>query len=352
MSSLILIGASILLTVILADMLIRRFNLLKPFKKEKNNTPLFLSNEEALRFISEKALLSEEEKEHLALLFTITSGNRLHQGFEDKDVAEKWLTSARRAIVNSTQFDANTKEELEYSVYEINRKINNTRMLTHPSVKYITDINIGQPVSIIFVNRMTVPAVLSDYNFYSFSVEINISDASNMPKKLDKKKVQISFWKIMDAQYSFVSKITAIEKKDNKIILICSNPHKILCTKIRSFPRQEVEIPIKFRQATVSIDSDTGGLVESFGGHLFGIINNLSTWGCSLISYVPIPIHTVLKIEIPLFSEIIQVKGTIKNLSRKGDIFILNIEFVSDTPKATTLTIYHYLFAEDSSASR
>ncbi|MGL4677030.1 MAG: hypothetical protein ACRCWI_05130 [Brevinema sp.] len=350
MSQVVLITSSITLSLIIVHLILKRFNLLKPFKKNHNDVPSFLSNEEALKVITQKAKLNEEEQEQLAILFSIVSGNRLHQGFEDKASTTRWLISARRAIANTTQFDQYAKEDMEYATYEIFRKINNTRMLSHPSVKHIADLSIGQPLNIEISNNMNITGSLVDSNFYSLTVSISTSDINKVKGiPLAKKQVKVMLWKVMDAQYTFTSIIKGAEKKKSSLILVLSNPKTITCTRIRSYPRLDVEIPVKFRQAILSADHNTGALQESFGGVLFGIINNIGPWGCSIISNISIPIHTTLMIEVPLLSQMMYIKGTIRNLSHKGDIFILNIEFSKETSKTTTLNIYHYIFAEDSS---
>ncbi|MGL5955979.1 MAG: hypothetical protein ACRC0X_05180 [Brevinema sp.] len=349
MSAFILIGSSVTLSLIIVHLIVKRFNLLRPLKNN-NNIPVFLSNEEVLKIVTQKAKLDEDEQEQLSILFSIVSINRLHHGFEDKETTTKWLVSVRRAIANSSQFDQSAKEDMEYAAYEISRKINNVRMLSHPSIKHISDLNIGQPLTISISDQVKITGSLVDSNFYSLTVDISTSDITMVKGlKLEKKQVQISFWKIMDAQYAFTSTINGIEKKNNTLILILSNPKQINCTQIRSYPRLDTEIPIKFRQATLSADSDTGALQESFGGLLFGIINNIGPWGCSIISNISIPVHTSLMVEFPLFSHMMYIKGRIKNISHKGDLFIFNVEFAKDTPKTTTLNIYHYIFAEDSS---
>ncbi len=346
MTSYILIGSSITLSIIVAHLIFKKFNILKPLKHESNS--IFLSDKEALKVIEQKAKLTEEEKEHLEILFSLVSGARIHQGFEDKEVADNWLINSRRAITNSSQFDQTTKEDLEYSVYEIYRKINNARMLIHPSVRSVSDLNIGQPLTITFIDQVVAHGTLMDFNFYSITVDINEQDIANIQSlKLEKKSVSITLWKIMDAQYTFQSKITAVDKKPRSITLILSSPKKIECTQIRSHPRQDVEIPVKFRQATMSTDHETGALQETFGGVLFGIVNNLGPWGCSIISQVPVPMHTTVKIEIPLFNNIIFINGNVRNISHQGTVFLINIEFNQHTPKNNTLQIYHYLFAED-----
>ncbi len=349
MSTFILIGASIALSIIVAYLIFKKFNILTSSNKSNSGT-VFLSDKDALKVIVQKAKLTEEEKEHLEILFSLVSGSRIHQGFEDKEIANRWLVTTRRAISNSSQFDQTTKDDLEFSVYEIYRKINNERMLTHPSVRSVSDLNIGQPITIQFTEGVSAQGIIVDSNFYSLTVDINEHDSANISSiRLEKKVVSVSLWKIMDAQYHFQTKITAVDRSKKNISLILSNPKKIVCAQIRSHPRQDVEIPIKFRQATLGTDPNTGALQDIFGGVLFGIINNIGPWGCSIVSQIPIPLHTTLRMEIPLFDQILTINGSVKNVTNTGTIFMISVEFNQLTPKSSTLLIYHYLFAKDSS---
>ncbi len=352
MSRFVLIMAVVLLCLSVTYLVLQRFNLLSKSKiLNKNKIPPFLSDEEAVKFISQRVVLTEDERVHLETLLSLVSGSRLHQGFEDLDVIKKWLVVVRRAIANSNQLDQSAKEDLEYYAYEIYRKINNERMISHPSVKHLTDINIGQPMT-IQIGDMEINGTMIDSNFYSCAVEISKQDSQTIKNlRLDKKRVKVSFWKIMDAQYSFDTVVSGVDKKSGAVTLILSNPKSIDCMKIRSYPRQEVEIPVKFRMASMSTDPDTGALMESYGGILFGITNNIGPWGCSILSNAAVPIHTSLLVDLPIFSQILYIKGIVRNVNRKGDVFLLNVEFDDNTRKSNILKIYHYIFAEDTSKS-
>ncbi len=89
--------------------------------------------------------------------------------------------------------------------------------------------------------------------------------------------------------------------------------------------------------------------MENYGGSVFGITNNIGPWGCSILSNAAIPVHTYLMIDLPLFSQIFYIKGIVRNVNKKGGVYIVNVEFNENTPKSTILQIYHYIFAEDSS---
>ena len=349
MPSTILILASVILSLVIASLLFKKFKVLSPFDKE-NKQNLFMSKEESIKHITERAELTDEESVGLDVLFDLVSGIRLHQAFEDEEISKKWLTTARRAIAKSEQFDHATKEELEYTAYEIHRKIDNRRKLLHPSIKKTSDITLGQIMDIKYANGTELHGELIETNFYSLSILIDEQEDSNVkPLKFNKKKVSVSFWKEMDARYKFNTSITTIEKNKKNIILHLSLPKEIVCVQIRSHPRQHVEIPTKFRQGTLSTDSDTGALQEDFSGIIFGIINNIGPWGCSIISHIPILENTIVIIELPLFNQLSHIKGIVRNVINHSKVFTLHIEFNEDTTRHNTLQIYHYIFAEDTS---
>ena len=349
MPSTILILASVVLSIIIASLLFKKFKVLTPFNKE-NKQHLFMSKEESITYISERAELTEEEAVGLDVLFDLISGIRLHQAFEDEEISKKWLITARRAIGKSEQFDLATKEELEYATYEIHRKISNKRQLLHPSIKKSSDITLGQGMDLKISDTITAQGELVETSFHSLSILISEKDSLTIkPLKLNKKKISVSFWKEMDARYKFNTSISTTENNKKSIILHLSIPKEITCVQIRTHPRQYAEIPIKFRQGTLSTDSDTGALQESFSSVLFGIVNNIGPWGCSIISHMPIPENTILMIEIPLFDQILHIKGIVRNVTNHSKVFTLHIEFHEDTTKHNILQIYHYIFAEDTS---
>lgn len=347
MPSTILILASVVLSLIIANLLFKKFKVITPFDKE-NRQNRFMSKEESIRYISERAELTEEEAVGLDVLFDLISGIRLHQAFEDEEISKKWLTTARRAIAKSEQFDLSTKEELEYATYEIHRKISNKRQLLYPSIKKTSDITLGQVMDLKISDAITVQGELIETNFHSLSILIYEKDSLIIkPLKLNKKKISISFWKEMDARYRLNTSITTIEKNKQSIILHLSLPREIVCVQIRTHPRQHAEIPIKFRQGVLSTDSDTGALQESFSSMLFGIVNNIGPWGCSVISHIPIPENTILILEIPMFDQILRIKGIVRKIVNHSKVFTLHIEFNEDTTKHNILQIYHYIFAEN-----
>ncbi len=347
MPSIILILSSVVLSVIVAHLLFKKFRILTPFNKE-NKQNLFMSKEESIKYISERAELTEEENVGLDVLFDLISGIRLHQAFENEEISKKWLVTARRAITKSELFDPSTKEELEYATYEIYRKISNKRQLLHPSIKKSSDITLGQVMDLKLSDSITIQGELIETNFHSLSVLIYEQDSLIIkPLKLNKKKISISFWKEMDARYKFNTSISTVEKNKKSVILHLFLPREIACVQIRTHPRQHAEIPIKFRQGTLSTDSDTGALQENFSSILFGIINNIGPWGCSIISHIPIPENTILMIEMPLFNQILHIKGIVRNITNHSKVFTLHVEFHEDTSKHNTLQIYHYIFAEN-----
>ena len=68
MPSIILILASVVLSLVIANLLFKKFKVLAPFNKE-NKQNRFMSKEESLKYISEKAELTAEESVGLEVLF-------------------------------------------------------------------------------------------------------------------------------------------------------------------------------------------------------------------------------------------------------------------------------------------
>lgn len=347
MSSIILISASIILSSIISILLFKKIKQLSP---QNGGSKSFqsMSKEESIKYISQKADLTDEESVGLEVLFELVSSIRLYTAFEDEEISKKWLITSRRAITKSEQFDPVTKEELEYTAYEIHRKINNQYHLMHPSVKHISDVTLGQIMSLKISDKIKIQGELIDTNFHSLSVLVT-TPLTISSLKLIKKQVYVSLWKIMDACYGFNASINTVEKNKQNNILHLSVPREISCIQIREYPRQNTEIPIKCRQGILSTDTDTGALQESFSGVSFGIVNDIGSRGCSIISHLPIPENTILIIEIPLFNQIYHIKGIIRTVINHSEVFTLHMEFHEDTPKSIILKIYHYIFAENTS---
>ena len=346
MSQIILIISCILLPLVVLHLVLKRFNVFqKASKKMSVNT--FMTTGQLMNMITSKIELTDEEKDHLEVLFTVFSSSRLRYAFEVEEEGMKWFLNTRKAVFHSDQFDDATREDIEFFLYEIHRKINNFRMMAHPDVKSINDISLGQGVDIHLADGTTYTGELIDKGITNITINIakkHVSSAIDN-HKLIKKRVKITFWKKMDARYSFVSTVKSVSTKRGGYALTLTMPKKIKCIQIRSYPRYDVEIPMKFRQATLSADEDTGALQETYGAVVLGIINNIGPNGCKIITHSSTPVDTVIMMEYPLFHQIIYTKGIVKNVSRYGDVYTLHIEFSTEVQKFSILQIYHYIYA-------
>jgi len=329
----------ILLTVYLKN---RRFS-----QKTTSLQHKFFTSDESVKFITSKANLTAEENEKLKILLPLAGSNRLHMAFEDEEIARKWLINTKRVLYHTNQFEADLKEELEYSLYEIFRKMNNARISIHPSIKKIKDINSGQQINIKISQYSSIQGEILDIDTRYIYILLREQYYNTItPEKILKKRIQISFWKKLDAGYCFFSEIIDITSKQGSHMMIIKNPHKISREKIREYPRSEAEIPARLKQIIISPDLDTGGSKKDYSRTLLGIINNIGTNGCSIISHVGINIESLFIIEFPLFNEIINIHGIVRNTFNHGDIYILHIEFLDDINRSALLKIYHYIFAD------
>lgn len=307
----------------------------------------FFTTDEVVKFITKKSGLTADESEKLAILLPLAGSNRLHMAFEEEDVARKWLINTRRAIYHTNQFEQDTKEELEYSLYEIFRKINNTRVDYHPSIRSIKDINAGQQFNIRISHGPTIQGEVLDIDSRYLYILLREQHFHTIESKsIIKRKVQVSFWKKMDAGYTFISEIIAINSKQGSYTMVLKNTHKVNREKIREHPRSDAEIPVRFKQIFSTPDPDTGGIVESYSRTLLGIMNNLGTNGCSIISHIGINIGSVFMIEFPLFNEILNIKGIVRTAFNQGEVYVLHFEFSDDISRNSLLKIYHYIFAD------
>lgn len=345
MYSVIFTISSIFLCLIIIHLILKKFNILQK-NKDSQSLSTFMNTEHLVELIGAKASLTEEEQRKLTTLLTLVSGNNLRFAFDEKSIGTKWLVNTRRAIFHSNQFDEETKEDLEYTLYEIHRKIDNVRMLTHPYVKSISDLSIGQILEIKINSDNIIKAEVIDTGFSSFYLSV-LSDYITTAKinKLKNKTVQITFWKKLDAYYGFQSTIQSITNNKDTYLLNLSTPKKIECIKIRTYPRQDTEIPVKFKLVSFSSDEDSGALKETYGATMLGIINNIGPNGCSIIYHYPIVSDTITIIEFPLFDKIIYTKGRVRNIKRYRKFFIIHIEFTEEMARSNILHIYHYIFA-------
>lgn len=347
MNTILLIGASVFLVAIIIYLLFRKFKkslTTNPWDKQYKS----MSTDDSITFISQKTLLSEDEKEKLEILMPLISTYRIQEIFEDSDVSKNFFITLRRAVYHSDHFDSTTKDDLEYALYEIYRKINNVRILSHPSVRSMTDIGIGQNISIKLSEQTTLSGIVSGTSFNSISVLLSPQDSNKMKQfQFINKKVFASFWKKRDSSYGFYSKISGTSIRNKQILLTIAATKKIKYLQIREYPRQNCEIPIKLRHGITVIDENTGGLQESYGGAVMGITNDIGPKGCSVITNSNITENSILMLEIPLFDQILFIKGLVRHATFYGEVFAIHVEFTEDIKKNDVLQIYHYIFAED-----
>ena len=86
MSSIILISASIILSSIISILLFKKIKQLSP---QNGGSKSFqsMSKEESIKYISQKADLTDEESVGLEVLFELVSSIRLYTAFEDEEIS-------------------------------------------------------------------------------------------------------------------------------------------------------------------------------------------------------------------------------------------------------------------------
>ncbi|MGL4387826.1 MAG: hypothetical protein ACRCTJ_00325 [Brevinema sp.] len=311
---------------------------------------LFMTTQDALPYISKKANLLPEEQEKLEILLPLAGSNRLYIGFEDEEPAKKWLINTQRALYHSTNFDDNTKEDLVFTTYEIFRKIQLAKTLLNPTISSVKDIGNGQSLTISLPDnssQITGELISTDLR----TIQIMCCKPKHLEKlregtKNNSKQVTVSFWKKMDAGYSFQAHIINISHKKDSCIVSLSHPNSIKRTNIRKHPRKDCMISCRFRVGSSHMNFNAGGIVEEFGAVTLGLINNIGAKGCNIITHQGIPNDSILVIDFPLFDDTLHIKGVIKRILAHDHTYVLNIEFTEEISRKDIVKIYHFVFSD------
>lgn len=305
----------------------------------------FLTKDETIEFLASKAKLTPEEKEALDYLFLIGGSKRLHAALDGAEVGRKWLVSTRKALFQDKSLSLEKKEQLEYNLYEILRKITNTRNILHPKLLFLKDISVGQAVEIKIANGPKIQA-----DFVEGSGTLTFALTEDFYRILEKnaspkRKLTISFWRKFDAGYIFQAEIINYSHKKGAYMLWVKPITKLKRNKIRLYPRRPAEIPARFRQITLQPDPDTGALNEHFGSTSLGLINDIGPKGCIIAAHALVPIDTQLDIEFPLYDLMIKVKATVRGVFHYENVYTLHIEF-QELPQKSILYIYRYIYSD------
>ncbi|MGL4563139.1 MAG: hypothetical protein ACRCVW_04715 [Brevinema sp.] len=344
-SSLLWILFSILF-IFLAIIFYLRQKQLQKLSKKNNN--LFLTTQEAITYIAKKANLSTDEQEKLKILLPLAGSNRLYMGFEDDEPAKKWLTNTQRALYHNTQFNNQLKDELVFAAYEIFRKIKVTKALLNPSITSIKDISNGQSLSIEIPGEQTpITGTLISTDLRTIQILVKI-EYLDILTKLQKSNstITVTFWKKMDAGYSFHSHIISLLTKNYSCILSLSHPTFIKRTNIRQYPRRECTIPCRFKVNIFHTEFDQETTKEKSGPITLGLINNLGPNGCTIVTHKAIPNDSTLVVDFPLFNETLHIKGILKKILIHDLSYILNIEFTDELSRNDMIKIYHFVFSD------
>lgn len=344
-SSLLWMLFSILLVFLVLIFYIRNKEInISASKKYRN---IFLTKEEIIKLITKKAGLTLEEKEKLDTLLSLSGSTKLHIGLDDEETAKTWLKTIQRILFHSKNIEQNVKEDLEFTAYEIFRKIHVARTLMYPSIRSIKDISIGQIFDIKVSNGEEIQGELISTDLHSLQVLVNKKFFPLLEKtKKNNKKITLSFWKKMDAGYIFSANILILSIQNEACIISLSQPPSIKRNKMRKHPRRECTIPCRFKIGHHEMDQDLGVFREKFGNTVLGLINNLGAKGCNIISNRPLAQDTILAIEFPLFQQTVYLKGIVKNTLSHDSLYILNIEFSDDMSREILLKIYHFIFSD------
>lgn len=345
MTTIILVISGILLLTIGVLLYIRQQGI--HIGSYTKTSPLFLSGEETIDFLGAKAQLSPEEKKTLEKLIAIGGTNRLHTALEGSEVGLKWVQNTRKAIYNSLTLDEEEKEYYEASLYELFRKISIARASLHPQLSHIKNIPSGQTLEI---KMAKTPPVFGDF----------VSGSSNqlliiLPKDQfhileqhynPRAKLIASFWKEMDAGYAVKGEIEFLVEKKGSFQLGIKPLSPLKRTKVRSFPRKDAEIPVRFRLGELSVDQDSGGMSERFGAMTLGLLNDIGPKGGVILTHMAVPLDAVIKVEFPIMNTVAQAQGVVRSLRSYDNVFAISVEFTEISQK-DTVAIYRFIYPDN-----
>ena len=313
----------------------------------RRNTPLFLAGDETIEFLGNRAELNPEEKVMLEKLIAIGGTNRLHTALDGAEVGRRWLLNTRRMIQNSISLAAPEKEDHEYFLYEIFRKISLARAALHPQLMHIKNIAMGQSVEVKILGVQPVVGDIVSTNAAGVILALSEQDYSIVEANYSlRTKVDISFWKEMDAGYTFKGEIEFISKKKQHYTMSVKSTSPLKRSKVRRYPRKETEIPARFRMASVSVDEDSGALKEKLDRLSLTLINEVSPKGCVILSHVPVPPESTLSLEFPLLDKVVKVKALVRSVTLYDTIYSVGLEFV-DIPRHDSVYIYRFIYPDD-----
>ncbi|MGL5720982.1 MAG: hypothetical protein ACRCY4_01070 [Brevinema sp.] len=311
------------------------------------NTPLFLSGDETIEFLGNRAELSPEEKAMLEKLITIGGTNRLHTALDGAEVGRKWLINTRKLIQNSISLSNPEKDEHEYFLYEIFRKISLARAALHPQLMHLKNISTGQSVEIKVAGVQPVVGDIISANTAGVILNLSESDYHIVEASYQlRSKVSISFWKEMDAGYSFKGEVEFLTRKKQIYEMSVKATSPLKRSKVRKYPRKATEIPARFRVGSVSVDEESGALKEQFDRLALSLINEVSPKGCVLLSHMPVAPDTNLSLEFPLLDKVVKVKSLVRSLTLYDTVYSIGLEFI-DIPRSDVIYIYRFIYPED-----
>ncbi|MGL5255274.1 MAG: hypothetical protein ACRC9L_09830 [Brevinema sp.] len=311
------------------------------------NAPLFLSSDETIEFLGSRADLTAEEKTMLEKLITIGGTNRLHTALDGAEVGRRWLINTRKLIQNNISLTPPEKEDYEYFLYEIFRKISLARAALHPQLMHLKNISMGQSVEIKIAGMQTMVADIVSANATGVVFTLSESDFLALESNYKvRTKIVVSFWKEMDAGYSFRGEIEFITRKKQSYEMSVKATSSLKRSKVRKYPRKATEIPARFRVGTVSVDSDSGALNQQFDRLALSLVNEVSPKGCVLLSHLPMPPDSTLLMEFPLLDKVLQVKALVRSITFYDTIYSIGLEFI-DISRSDIVYIYRLIYPED-----
>ena len=313
----------------------------------RRNTPLFLSGDETIDFLGNRADLNAEEKVMLEKLIAIGGTNRLHTALDGAEVGRRWLINTRRMIQSSISLGVPEKEDHEYFLYEVFRKISLARAALHPQLMHLKNISIGQSVEVKIIGVQSVVGDIASTSAAGVTLVLSESDYAIVEANYKlRTKVDISFWKEMNAGYNFKGEIEFISRKKQHYEMSVKATSPLKRSKVRRYPRKETEIPARFRMTSVSVDEDSGSLKEQLDRLSLTLINEISPKGCVILSHMPVPPESTLALEFPLLDKVVKVKALVRSVTLYDTIYSIGLEFV-DIPRHDSVYIYRFIYPDD-----
>jgi len=260
--------------------------------------------------------------------------------FLDSSILEKMVTENINKIetLNIPELE---KEKRLLHIFDIKRKINNHYLDMHRGIRSTLEIEPNQLLSmkVAGVGNFYSIVIINDKRNLICSIP-DIKDPTSVQWK--DKQVEIYFWRYNDAGYIFKTKIENVVFSSKLQALMIAHQETLKRIQRREYPRRKCRFDVKFFKFSVSTNDDGKPVVLLSRTHI-GIMIDISPDGASVISDDALAKNSAVKLEFNIDERKIVVYGTILNVIKKRNMFVMHIKFqrISDASKTQ---IYRYVY--------